>query len=100
MIKHIVMFKLKEEAHGQPKARNALHIKRELESLKQAIPEIRSIEVGINQNHVPGEWDLVLVSSFDDMEALLRYQKHPAHVKAGEFITEARSDRAFVDYPE
>jgi hypothetical protein len=37
-------------------------------------------------------------SEFDDMEALFRYQKHPEHVKVGEFIIEVRKDRAFVDY--
>jgi hypothetical protein len=99
MFKHIVMFKLKDEALGKPKAENARLIKRELESLKGKIPEIRALEVGINCNHVPGEWDLVLVSEFDDFESMKRYQAHPDHVKAGEFIGQVRSDRAFADYP-
>jgi hypothetical protein len=99
MIKHIVMFKLKDEALGKPKAENARLIKRELESLKGKIPEIRALEVGINCNHVPGEWDLVLVSEFDDLESMKRYQAHPDHVKAGEFIGQVRCDRAFADYP-
>lgn len=98
MLKHIVMFKLKEEALGRTKAENAAMIKRELEALKGRIPEIRALEVGINVNHVPGEWDVVLVSEFDDLDSLKRYQAHPDHVKAGEFITQARTDRAFADY--
>lgn len=98
MLRHIVMFKLKDEALGRPKAENAARIKRELEALKGRIPEIRSIEVGVNCNHVAGEWDVVLVSDFDDLESMKRYQAHPDHVKAGEFIGQVRSDRAFADY--
>jgi hypothetical protein len=98
MLRHIVMFKLQDEALGQPKAENAKRIKRELEALKPRIPEIRSLEVGINCNHVPGEWDVVLVSEFDDLESMKRYQAHPDHVKVGEFIGLVRSDRAFADY--
>lgn len=98
MLRHIVMFRLKDEALGRSKAENALKIKLELESLRGRIPEIRALEVGINVNHLPGEWDLVLVSEFDDLEAMKRYQAHPEHVKAGEFISQVRSDRAFADY--
>lgn len=98
MLKHIVMFKLKDEALGKAKAENARLIKRELESLKGKIPEIRALEVGINCNHVAGEWDIVLVSEFDDLESMKRYQAHPDHVKAGEFIGQVRLDRAFADY--
>ncbi len=98
MIRHIVMFSLLDQAEGASKAENALLIKGMLESLRGRIPEIRALEVGINLNHAPGEWDLVLVSEFDDMEALFRYQKHPEHVKVGEFIMKVRKERAFVDY--
>jgi hypothetical protein len=61
MIRHIVMFSLLDQAEGASKAENALRIKGMLESLRGRIPEIRALEVGINLNHAPGEWDLVLV---------------------------------------
>lgn len=98
MLRHVVMFSLLDQAEGSPKAENALRIKTMLEALRGTIPEIRDLEVGINLNHAPGEWDLVLVSEFEDLEALSRYQKHPEHVKAGDFISKIRKERAFVDY--
>ena len=50
MVKHIVMWKLKEEAEGKTKKENAEIIKSSLESLKNKISEIVEIEVGINWN--------------------------------------------------
>ena len=46
MIKHIVLWKLKATAEGAGKEENAAIIKRELEALKEKIPQIRHIEVG------------------------------------------------------
>ncbi len=98
MLKHIVMFSLHESAEGKSKAENAAAIKAMLEALIGRIPEIRALEVGINVNHAPGEWDVVLVSEFADLEALQRYQRHPEHVACGDFIVKVRKERAFVDY--
>ena len=38
MIKHIVMWRLQETAHGNGKAKNALLIKEKLEALRGRIP--------------------------------------------------------------
>ena len=56
MIKHIVAWKLKEEN----KKENALKIKVALEDLKDFIPEIQHIEVGINLNSTSAAMDVVI----------------------------------------
>ena len=48
MIKHIVMWKLKDEAHGNDKATNAKLIKEKLEALSGKIDGLLKIEVGID----------------------------------------------------
>ena len=54
MIKHIVFFNLAENAEAKSKAENAAYIKAELEALKNLIPQIITIEVGINHpKHLP-----------------------------------------------
>ena len=40
MIKHIVMWKLKENAEGNTKEINSLEIKRQIESLKERIDKV------------------------------------------------------------
>ena len=45
MIKHIVMFRLKDSAEGHSKAENARKLKILLESLKEKIPVVKCLEV-------------------------------------------------------
>lgn len=98
MIKHIVMWKLKDFAESSSKKENALKIKASLEGLKSKIKEIKFLEVGININDSPDFYDIVLISAFNEAKDLENYQKHPAHVKAAEFINEVRLERKVVDY--
>jgi len=99
MIKHIVFFKLAENAEGKTKAENAVFIKNELENLKNLIPEIRMIEVGINSTEAPvANFDIALNSEFNSMADLDAYQAHPEHKRVAAYIGKVRTDRACVDY--
>ena len=97
MIKHIVMWKLKEFAEGNDKLENANIIKRRLEDLESEISQIKSIEVGININKAES-YDVVLCSEFENMEDLDIYQNHPKHIKIVEFVKKTVDKRAAVDY--
>lgn len=98
MIKHIVFWKLKDEANGMSKQENAQAIKQKLESLKGNIEGLVDIEVGFDFLHSPESVDVVLYSTFEDKEALDFYQQHPLHKAVMPFIGEARSERRVVDY--
>lgn len=98
MIKHIVMWRLKDSADGASKQENAKNLKNYLEALKDKIREIRHIEVGINISGSDAASDVVLYSEFDSIEDLEAYQKHPEHQKIVSFVNEIRSERRVVDY--
>lgn len=98
MIKHIVMWKLKDNYNRMDKNEIAVKLKNELEGLKTKIPEIGKIEAGINFNPSDAAYDVVLYSEFESNEALSIYQKHPDHVKIAEFVSEVRTERCVVDY--
>jgi hypothetical protein len=98
MIKHIVMFKLKEWAEGSDKAANIRALKANLEALPAQIEEIRFFEVGINFIEASVAYDLVLVSEFESKEALYSYQKHPEHIRVADFVGKAAESRIVVDY--
>lgn len=99
MIKHIVFFKLAENAEGKTKAENALYMKTELENLKNLIPQIRMIEVGINLPEAPNSnFDIALVTEFDTMTDLDTYQEHAEHKRVAAFIGKVKTERACVDY--
>lgn len=98
MVKHIVFWKLKENANGNTKAENALLIKEKLEALNGRIKGVLKIEVGIDFSKTESSSDVVLYSEFASREDLDNYQSHPEHKALLPFITEARSERIVVDY--
>ena len=98
MIKHIVMFRLKERAEGRDKDGNVMVLKAMLEALPARIKEIKFFEVGINFAQAGVACDLVLVSQFESKEALVSYQKHPEHLLVADFVGRACESRFVVDY--
>lgn len=98
MIKHIVMWRLKDSAHGNSKATNARLIKERLEALDGKVPGILKMEVGIDLSHSETSSDVVLYSEFESREALDAYQAHPEHKALMPFVMEARTERRVVDY--
>ena len=97
MVKHIVLFKLKESLSAAEKADIMHRCKAAIEALPATIPFIRDIHVGLNEN--PAEtWDICLNSSFDTLDDVKAYSIHPAHVAAAGILKEAKENRACVDY--
>ena len=92
MIKHIVMFKLKEFA--TPAEKEAKMV----EALKDKIDVLHKIEVNFNCN--PAEtWDLILTTELDSLEDVATYANHPEHVAVAKgIIGPVKADRACVDY--
>ena len=99
MIKHIVMWKLKEFAEGSSKFENAKKVKADLEALKSVIDEINEIEVGVNSQDAPeGNFDAVLSMTCSDFDALKRYAAHPAHQEVVQFMKKIVESRTAVDF--
>ncbi|MBA3030358.1 MAG: Dabb family protein [Desulfobacteraceae bacterium] len=98
MFKHIVMWRLKDFAEGATKQENAVKLKTLLTGLKDKIPEIKHIEVGIDLSQTPRSYDVVLYSAFENQEDCRIYMKHPEHVLAGSFVGKVTAERILVDY--
>ena len=96
MIKHIVMWRLREEAGD--KAANAQELKRQLESLNGRISGLLKLEVGIDFSKESESSDVVLYSEFESNAALQAYQVHPAHNEVVPFVKSVRGERRVVDY--
>lgn len=99
MIKHIVMWKFKEEAEGKSKEENIAIVKADLEALKGVIPQITDdFEVGVNVTAADTAYDAVLVSSFEDRAALEAYRNDARHKIAAAYNKKVREARVVVDY--
>ena len=97
MVKHIVLFKLKDDASADAKLAAMHAFKDAIEALPAKIPFSRKIEVGLNIN--PAEtWSIALYSEFDTLDDVRQYAVHPDHVAAGKLLAEVKESRACVDY--
>ena len=99
MVKHIVMFKFKEEADGRTKQENVQMTKDMLLALQGVVPTLISSKVSINDAKADEtNYDLVLEADFESFESLQEYIVHPEHKKIGVFMRPLRVSRACVDY--
>ena len=98
MIKHIVMWRLKDHAEGADKAENAQKMKVLLDACSDVVPGIHTFEVAIAKPGYDCTYDVVLYSEFDSLAALQAYQDHPQHVALKPFVGAVRLDRQCMDY--
>lgn len=98
MLKHIVMWRFKEGAEGKSVAEHAEWMKSHLEALVGIVPEIQSLECGIDVLRTPASFDCVLTVVLADREALTRYAQHPDHLKIAEHAKLITEQRVAVDY--
>lgn len=98
MIKHIVMFKLKE-ANGRSEYENALEAKERFNAVIAGVPQLKAGEAVINSDKVPQDnYTISLICDFDSIDDLNAYQVHPVHKEFGAFIAEIKEARACIDY--
>lgn len=99
MVKHVVFFRLLEEAEGKSKMENALIIKEGLLSLLDKVPCLKSEVVGINiPNAAATDHDICLECTFETWDDLHTYANHPEHLKVAAYIGKCKSARSAVDY--
>ena len=92
MLKHIVLMEFKKDAPADC----AQQVISALKTLPDSIPEIESLEVGIDVVGDPRAVDLGLVVRLPDRKALQRYIDHPAHQRVVTTILRPFLERAVV----
>ena len=91
MIRHIVMWKFRPGTEAEQK-----QFLDGLRSLQGVIPQLLKSEVAVNVGE--GNYDAVLVSEFESLEALDQYKKDPRHKAVSALCKSIRPDRVAVDY--
>ena len=98
MVKHIILWQLKDELQGAEKDAVKQGIKEGLEGLQGVIPGLLEIKVNTN-GLASSNADVMLDSSFESEEALKAYAVHPTHVKvADEKVRPYTKTRACLDF--
>ena len=98
MVKHVILWNLKDEYDAEEKARIKKDIKESLEALVGKIPGL--LEMKINIEGLPSSTaDLMLDSTFESAEALKGYAVHPEHVAVADGkVRPFTAKRACLDY--
>jgi hypothetical protein len=93
MIRHVILYKFRAVA-SEEQRRNAIN---ELRSMGKSIPEVREWSIGEQALSSSKAYDLAQVSSFENVEALERFRKHPHHISTRNLLSEI-ADWVVVDY--
>jgi hypothetical protein len=98
MIKHVVMWRIKDLSEGYDTKSAIWKMKDKLESLIGNIPGLTSLQVGINKNESPSAYDICLITEHPTQEDLNAYQENPMHKEVGAFIKDISKERVVVDF--
>jgi hypothetical protein len=93
MIRHVVLMKFTDPA-------DAPEAKSRLEALPAEIPQIRSLEVGLDVLRTEVSYDLWLITTHDSAETLGEYQVHPVHQGFRDWVGPRLAGRVVVDSEE
>lgn len=91
MIRHIVMWKFRSGTEAEQK-----QFLDGLRGLQGVVPQLLRSEVAVNVG--PDNYDAVLVSEFESLEALEAYKNDPRHKAVSALCKSIREDRVAVDY--
>lgn len=98
MVKHVILWKLKEELSENEKIQVKKNIKKELEALKGKIDGLIDIKVNID-GLATSTADLMLDSSFENENALKCYSVNPLHVAvANTYVRPFTATRNCLDF--
>lgn len=99
MVKHIILWKLREELSAEEKRNVSEAIKKGLEGLQGQVPGLVAIHVQIDGLLDSSNADVMLDSTLESPEALRGYAVHPAHVAVANGVVRPNTQvRMCLDY--
>ena len=98
MVKHMILWKLKDEFTEEQKADIRAGIKEGLEGLAGQIPGM--IDISVRIDYLPTSTvDVMLDTTFESVEALENYSTHPKHVAVADTkVRPYTAVRSCIDY--
>ena len=94
MLQHYVFLKY----HAGTTSAHVQSFCERMRALPAVIPEVRHLEIGLDELHDSRSWDLVLIMRFESVQALRAYQSHAAHLAVMAFNQPFVASVASIDY--
>jgi hypothetical protein len=99
MLKHIIMWKLDKSYSHTEKLIFIKEFSQRLLQLRGRIPQLKSISVHTNSAEASdSNYDLLLDTSFENIDDLNAYASHPDHLAVAEYSKKFKKTRSCVDY--
>ncbi|WP_169952674.1 Dabb family protein [Microbispora sp. H11081] len=96
MFRHVVLLQWTDDATEEQRE----EVARRLSELPDAIPELRSYQIGPDAGVNQGNFSFAVVADFDSPEDYVVYRDHPAHLAVvDECIAPILAARAAVQFP-
>lgn len=100
MVRHVILWKLKDGYTPEEKEEIKRNAKEQLEALIDKVPTLMSISVYIDPLPT-SNCDMMLDSLFEDVEGLAAYASHPEHVAvAKNLIVPFVESRTCLDFTD
>lgn len=93
MIRHIVMFKIKDEYKAE-----IPQLVKNFYGMKGRIEGMTELEAGADFLGSERSYDLALITAFETREAFDAYQNHPVHLPVKQRMHEVRVSSVACDY--
>lgn len=93
MIRHIVLFKIKDEFKGE-----IPELVRNFYGMKGKIEGLLELESGADILHSERSYDLALITTFRDRASFDAYQTHPVHLPVKKRMHAVRSASVACDF--
>jgi hypothetical protein len=94
MINHVELIKFKPDVKDE----EIDALEKSLDDLPNMIIEIQTFEFGRDLTHSKRSYDFALVALFANLEALGRYQEHPAHLKVRQKMSRLSENILAADF--
>jgi len=99
MVRHVILWTLKEELSSDEKNSVKQAIKEGLEGLVGKVPGLKEVKVNIDGRLDSSNCDVMLDSVLEDEQALKNYAVHPLHVEvANTKVRPYTIQRVCLDY--
>lgn len=100
MVKHVIIWKLKETLTDTEKEKIKADMKEHLEGLVGVVPGLRQLTI-VTETLPSSNADVMLDSALESVAALKGYQTHPEHVKVADtYVRPYTEVRLCMDYTE
>ena len=93
MIRHIVLFRIKDEFKSE-----IPQLVKNFEGMRGRIEGMLELEAGADILHSERSYDLALITVFQDRAAFDAYQTHPVHMPVRKRMHEVRSASVACDF--